>query len=348
MADLLAALARLDRHPPPALAVRPDDALGAIRSAILLGSAVPELRAEALALKAKLEELARLRTAIMAERQTLADAQASLERDKARLETLLNKKVARQQKLVAAAETEQSRAERLSRQATDLTDLISRLEATAAQRIPLPRPDPARMKPVAPPEPVVTAGQEPVQEPSGQPEQVATLSPPRSEGSSPSSRLFSEAKGLVRLPVTGAVLREFGAPNGLGGRIQGLQIATRPDAQVIAPFDGKVVFAGPFRAYGQLLIISVGEGYHVLLAGMSKINGAAGQTVLAGEPVGIMGPSPSPDSLAQDDGAAERDGGSNRNAKAGQRPVLYIEFRKDGDPINPRPWLMMSDKKARG
>ena len=348
MADLLAALTRLDRHPPPALAVRPDDALGAIRSAILLGSAVPELRAEALALKAKLDELTRLRTAIMAERQTLADAQASLERDRARLETLLNKKVARQQKLAEAAESEQSRAERLSRQATDLTDLISRLEATAAQRIPLPRPDPARMKPVAAPEPVVTAREEPDQAPAAQPEQVAALSPPRSEGSSPSSRLFSEAKGLVRLPVTGTVLREFGAPNGLGGKMQGLQISTRPEAQVIAPFDGKIVFAGPFRAYGQLLIISVGEGYHVLLAGMSKINGAAGQTVLAGEPVGTMGPSSSPDSVAQDDRAAERDGGSERNAKAGQRAVLYIEFRKDGDPVNPRPWLMMSDKKARG
>ncbi len=345
MADLLAALTRLDRHPPPALAVRPDDALGAIRSAILLGSAVPELRAEALALKAKLEELSRLRASIMAERKTLADAQASLERDRARLETLLNKKVARQQKLVAAAETEQSRAERLSRQATDLTDLISRLEATAAQRIPMPRPDPARMRPVATPEPVVAAGGQPT---SAEGEQVAALSPPRSEGTLPSSRLFSEAKGLVRLPVTGPVLREFGAPNGLGGRMQGLQIATRPDAQVVAPFDGKIVFAGPFRRYGQLLIISVGEGYHVLLAGMSRINGTAGQTVLAGEPVGTMGPSLSPDSLAEDGGAAGRDGGSDGNTKAGQRPMLYIEFRKDGDPINPRPWLMMSDKKARG
>ncbi len=356
MADLLAALTRVDRHPPPALAVRPDDALGAIRSAILLGSAVPELRAEALALKAKLDELTRLRAAIMAERKTLADAQASLERDRARLETLLNKKVARQQKLVEAAETEQSRAERLSRQATDLTDLIGRLEATAAQRIPLPRPDPARMKPVETPEPAVAARDEPAPQAQAQmqgqvqsqTEQVAALSPPRSGTSSPSSRLFSEAKGLVRLPVTGPVLREFGAPNGLGGRMQGLQIAARPEAQIVAPFDGKIVFAGPFRAYGQLLIISVGEGYHVLLAGMSRINGTAGQTVLAGEPVGTMGPSPSPDSLAEDNGAAERGGGSNRDAKAGQRPVLYIEFRKDGDPINPRPWLMMSDKKARG
>ena len=201
---------------------------------------------------------------------------------------------------------------------------------------------------MAAPEPTVAASEEPAPQASAGEEQVAALSPPRSEAPLPSSRLFSEAKGLVRLPVTGPVLREFGAPNGLGGRMQGLQISTRPDAQVVAPFDGKIVFAGPFRRYGQLLIISVGEGYHVLLAGMSRINGTAGQTVLAGEPVGTMGPSLSTDSLAEDDGAAERDGGSDGNAKAGKRPMLYIEFRKDGDPINPRPWLMMSDKKARG
>ncbi len=78
MADLLAALTRLDLHPPPALAVRPDDALGAIRGAILLGDAVPELKAQAAALRARLDELTRLRESILAERTTLAQAKASL------------------------------------------------------------------------------------------------------------------------------------------------------------------------------------------------------------------------------------------------------------------------------
>lgn len=349
MANLLAALTRLDRHPPPALAVRPDDALGAIRSAILLGSAVPELRAEAMALKAKLDELTRLRQSIMAERATLADAKASLERDKARLETLLDRKVARQQKLAEAAESEQARAQRLSREATDLNDLIGRLEATAAARIPQPRPDPATLR-AAGPEPVAPASQvaNATAGEAARPERQAALTPPREGPALPSSRLFSEAKGLIQLPAAGPVMREFGAPNGLGGRMQGLQIATRPEAQVIAPFDGRIVFAGPFRRYGQLLIISVGEGYHVLLAGMNRINGMAGQSVLAGEPVGTMGPTPSPDSLAEDSGTTGRDGDPGTGVKTGLRPMLYIEFRKDGDPIDPRPWLMMSDKKARG
>jgi septal ring factor EnvC (AmiA/AmiB activator) len=112
----------------------------------------------------------------------------------------------------------------------------------------------------------------------------------------------------------------------------------------VAPFDGKIVYAGPFRRYGQLLILSVGEGYHVLLSGMAEIDGQVGQTVLAGEPVGRMA------------GAEEGDNqpSSNENARSRQktatdgRPSLYIEFRKDSDPIDPRPWLKMSDKKARG
>ncbi len=353
MAELLAALTRLDRNPPPALAVRPDDALGAIRGAILLGSAVPELRAEAEALKARLEELARLRQSISAERATLADAKASLERDRAELETLLKKKMARQQSLARAVESEEARAERLSREATDLKDLISRLEAGAAERIPMKRPDPALRPKPEPPRQMAAEPASPAPGMADRPAEtdMAALTPPRPSppvAGSPSSRLFSAAKGLIRLPVTGPVLREFGGPNGIGGRMQGILIATRPGAQVIAPFDGRIVFAGPFRRYGQLLIISVGEGYHVLLAGMTKIDGTVGQNILAGEPVGTMGPAPSPDNLAEANVSTEWNDNSGLHGKSGRNPSLYIEFRKNGDPIDPRPWLMMSDKKARG
>ena len=60
-------------------------------------------------------------------------------------------------------------------------------------------------------------------------------------------------------------------------------------AQVTAPCDGWVVFAGNFRSYGQLLIINAGGGYHVLLAGMERITVDLGQFVLTGEPVAVMG-----------------------------------------------------------
>lgn len=359
MTSLLAALARLDRNPPPALAVRPDDALGAIRGAILLGAAVPELRAEADALKARLEELSRLRRSILAERETLAEARNSLERERTALEALLNKKLARQQTLAEAVESEQSRAERLSREATDLNDLIGKLEASAADRLPRRRPDPetraagreaAPETAPVPSSPAAAARPEMAAEASRPGETVVALAPPAGPivSAMPSSRLFSQAKGLIRAPAAGPVVRAYGEPNGLGGHTQGLTIATRPEAQVTAPFDGRIVFAGPFRRYGQLLILAVGEGYHVLLAGMTKISGTVGQSILAGEPVGAMGPSASPGGSAADDRPAGQGGGSDRVGTSGERPTLYIEFRKDGEPIDPRPWLLMSDKKARG
>ena len=91
-----------------------------------------------------------------------------------------------------------------------------------------------------------------------------------------------------------------------------------------APSDGWVVYAGPFRSYGQLLILNAGDGYHVLLAGMDTIAVDLGQFVLTGEPVGQMG------GLVL---------ASTENVTVGRsQPVLYVEFRKDGHPIDPAPW----------
>jgi len=74
---------------------------------------------------------------------------------------------------------------------------------------------------------------------------------------------------------------------------------------------------------------------------MARIDCSVGQNILAGEPVGTMGPPPAGDDPAAQDGLATR-------GETGRGPALYIEFRKDGDPIDPGPWLLMSDKKASG
>lgn len=338
MGELLAALTRLDRHPPPALAVRPDDALSSIRSALLLGAVVPELQAEAAELRERLEQLAELRREILDERKTLGGAQTSLEEERRELEELLSRKVATQKKLAEEAESEQERSERLSRQATGLSDLIARLEAGAAERLPAarpePRPEPEPEPAPVEPEPRETAGEAPAR--------MAVLRPPAAAPAMPSSRLFSDAKGLIRPPAAGLIIRDYGMRDAAGARSQGLTLATRADAQIVAPFDGRISYAGPFRHYGQLLIISVGEGYHVLLAGMTRIDCVVGQNILAGEPIGTMGSPPAGNDPAAQGISEQRDGMTDRG------PALYIEFRKDGDPIDPRPWLLMSDKKARG
>ena len=137
------------------------------------------------------------------------------------------------------------------------------------------------------------------------------------------------------MPVNGVRIREFGASDGLGGTEKGLSIATRPGAQVTAPCDGWVVYAGPFRNYGQLLILNAGGGYHVLLAGMERISVDLGQFVLTGRArrgdgrAGAIRPPPS------------------RSVRANR--CLYVEFRKDGTPVDPGPWWAASEgEKVRG
>jgi septal ring factor EnvC (AmiA/AmiB activator) len=101
----------------------------------------------------------------------------------------------------------------------------------------------------------------------------------------------------------------------MGTRAKGLSFTTAPGARVVAPHGGHVVFAGPFRGYGRLLIIDHGEGYHTLLAGLGRIDVAVNQRLLAGEPIGIM-------------------------ALSGKgNPRLYLELRRNGRPVNPLPWL---------
>jgi septal ring factor EnvC (AmiA/AmiB activator) len=136
------------------------------------------------------------------------------------------------------------------------------------------------------------------------------------------------------IPVNGTRIKEFGVPDGVGGTEKGVSIAARAAAQVTAPCDAWVVYAGPFRNYGQVLILNAGGGYHVVLAGMERISVNVGQFVLTGEPVAIMG-----------NGAQ----GSTIRAANSERPVLYVEFRKDGTPVDPSPWWATGKgEKVRG
>lgn len=129
---------------------------------------------------------------------------------------------------------------------------------------------------------------------------------------------FMAAKGNIPYPVKGNIIKKYGEMTEAGSSSKGIIIRTRSNAQVISPYDGTVLFAGPFRGYGQLVIIEHGDGYHTLLAGIGRLDTSVGQSLLAGEPVGIM--------------------------VAETNPTLYIELRKNGQPINPAGWLNQKNK----
>jgi len=136
---------------------------------------------------------------------------------------------------------------------------------------------------------------------------------------------FSKARGKLSLPASGQILARFAQKNQLGQALQGVMLGTRKQAQVTAPAGGVVEFAGKFRSYGQLLILNVGEGYRMLLGGLGKIDVTTGQQVDAGEPVGFMG----------NDAARGTLIASTLDVR---QPVLYIELRKNGGPVDPSAW----------
>jgi septal ring factor EnvC (AmiA/AmiB activator) len=310
IAEVLAALQRAGRRAPPALLVRPDDALKSLRTAMLLGAVVPDMRARVEQLVADLGELSNVRKSIAEERDQLARDRDAAATDRARLAALVEERQRKQSDAERDLDAERSKATALSRQADSLQDLIAKMErdlrsaakaAAAAQSAQAAKPnlgalkDPGRLSPAV---------------------------------------AFASAKGLLPLPVNGTRLREFGRPDGTGGSEKGLSLVTRAGAQVTTPCDGWVVYAGPFRSYGQLLILNAGGGYHILLAGMERISVNIGQFVVTGEPVATMGSSSQVAALL---------------AMSPSQPVLYIEFRKDGTPIDPGPWWAANEgEKVRG
>lgn len=323
--EVLAVLQRMGKRTPPALLVQPEDMLQAIRTSMLLGAVLPEMRAETEALAGDLRELVRLRETIAGEKQNLARDRENLASERTRLSALVDAR----QKSLGEAETalalEQKKASELARQATSLKDLIARMEAdsSGAKKAleEARKAEDARQKQAA-------------LETKEQQERIAA-SPFKDPARLAPAVSFAQTKGRLPLPVSGEIVKTFGATDGFGGVEKGISMATRPNAVVVSPGDGWVMFAAPYRTYGQLLIVNAGDNYYVVLAGMERTNVAVGQFVLAGEPVGVMG-----------DGSART---ASAVAIGASQPILYVEFRKDGAPIDPNPWWAKPEiKKVRG
>lgn len=307
--EVLAALQRIGRRPPPALIASPEDALQAVRTAMVLGAVLPDMRGKVDALAADLSELLSLRKSITTEGERLKAEIAALDKDRARIAALTDERQKQQGEREKALAAERAKAAELARQTGDLKDLIAKLEASL--------------------DPAVREARE-----AARSDSRPALSAYRDPGRLAPAIAFASLRGQVPMPVNGVKLRNFGAPDGNGGTEKGLTVATRAGAQVTAPADGWVVYAGPFRSYGQLLILNAGGGYHMLLAGMDRISVDLGQFVLAGEPVAVMGSGSHIAAIL---------------ASGSSQPVLYIEFRKNGTPVDPGPWWAAGEgEKVRG
>jgi murein hydrolase activator len=306
LSELLAGLQRLEQNPPPALVVEPRDVLSALRGAMMFGSIVPELRGEAEALAQKLARLEQIRGQVEAEKIALNDSMVNLKSSQLDLGQLILEKKQLIFESAEKLESEKKRAAELASKAKSLRQLVADLAA-------------AKLK-----EEAEKSKQALALEAERKRQEEALMKPPT---------LFSASFGKLEYPVQGQILKRYGDNDGLGSQLRGIAVATQRAAQITAPAYGKVEFAGPFRSYGQLLILNPGEGYLVLLAGMSQISAEMGQTVRAGEPLGLMGDGPSSVTLLGDQVQEAR-------------PVLYVEFRKGGEAVDSAPWWIGGLKEA--
>lgn len=345
IASLLSTMQRMGRNPPPVIITRREDALEMVRSAMLLARAVPELQTQVEQLVASISEVDNVIRQITEERERLQAETQHFRTMETRLASLMEERrqtlTERQSELAALRRD----AELIASKVNELGELITALDHTVAQRTGLgaynqqtpaettqPQSVPASRQPTdlagqpLQPGPGLAAAAPPAPKAgSDKGTQVAVLMTPGAGAVAGSlGRLkpdipFHQARGRLPLPAAGQRVISYGDTTANGRKSQGVVIQTRQGAHITSPCDGWIVYAGEFRSYGQLLIINAGAGYHVLLAGLSHIDAQLGQFVLAGEPVGSMGSA---------HGSAAQD-----NA-----PVLYVEFRKEGRPIDPTPW----------
>jgi murein hydrolase activator len=295
-----------------------------VRSAMLLASAFPELRTQAVTLANKLNDLTRVMTSIRQEGDKLRAETARLNDARTRLSGLQEtKRQTLEERQTELSQLRQSVGE-ITKRVTDLSELIAGLDKEVSEKTGLGTYE---QEVAAATPPGATESQDSSVTLAPSEERLALLTPGRLKP----AMAFSEAKGLAPLPVQGRRILSFGEKTQYGTLSKGIIIETRPSGGVLSPCDGWIVYAGDFRSYGRLLIINAGGGYHILLAGLSQIDVQVGQFVLTGEPVGAMG-GPTKPSLA----------------KAQDNPLLYVEFRKDQRPIDPDPWWVDASRKVQG
>jgi murein hydrolase activator len=340
-ASLLSALEKLSQNPPEAMLFGPASPVDQVRGAMLLGAAVPQLEAAAKELQATLAEVKRLTAEITAKRTEATQKQAALDAERTRIGIMIRQKAALEGQAREQQGQTQKKLAALSNEASDLKDLIVRLDRERQERAEAERKraEEAREKAEQAAAAKAEAKRKQAEEAAARgvssantaprdtmPETAAiSVAPPERKGIDPLAPRSGSRKmepGKYAVPVAGEIVKRFGETDGFQDT-KGLTIRTRSGAQVVAPFDGQVMFAGPFKGYGQILIIDHGGGYHSLLAGIDQIEATVGQRVVAGEPVGVM--------------------------KSGEPdPSLYLELRRQGQPINPLPWLAARDGKVSG
>ena len=281
--QLVSGLQTLALRPPELALINTRSPINALRSQMLMTGSLPVVQGTQAQVRSDLAELSRLKSDLQDQVVKIKLAQAQLSEQSSQMDRLLQQKSMLQAQYRVSQQQSQERAKTLATQAKDLKDLLDKLaqEKKRATQLAMQHAQNSR-------------------------------SAFRQALSSAVGSGFARARGRLPYPIRGTVIGAFGAETIGGAHSKGITLAGRAGARVIAPFDGTVLFAGPFKNYGELVILDHGDNYLTLLAGMETINTDVGQQVLAGEPIGQVKTS---------------------------KPNLYLEIRRDGQAIDPTPWF---------
>lgn len=351
IAELLGALQRLARVPPEAALARPGGPVDTMRSALLLRELVPALKSRSDALAAALANLATTREQLQDKRSRTLAARSSLAARQKEMDRL----VARREEL--SRQTDEERAQlslhmaRLTGQAADIRQLMDRVEAERraaveaaakreAERREAERKEAERRLAERKEAERRLAAQKEAERKEAERKlaelraaEIAAEKKAAEEKAAEDRKAkeLADAEAALarrapaagpRLPVGGSIATRYGEADRYGVASRGITIQARAGAPVVAPQAGSIMFAGPFKGYGQILIVEHGNGYHSLIAGLGRIDTAVGKRVAAGEPVGSMPADGSPD--------------------------LYFELRRNGQPINPQRGFGAPEGKGQG
>ena len=295
----LTALQNLALKPTEALLVQPLNPVDIIRSAMILREIVPHLEERAEKIRKKLTEIENKKNQIEQQIKEISKQKIVMSEEHKRINSLIKQKSSLRNMVEIKSEKAKKNVDKLASKAQDLRDLLAKLEK---ERLEKERKEKEKRQ-----------KEEALQKRMLEEKQSDGLIKSDLKAITNIASGFAKAKGSLPLPARGNIITKYGEEKARGISSKGITIASRNQAQVISPFDGNVIFSGPFRGYGNMIIIEHGDGYLSLLAGLETLDVELGQMLLAGEPVGQMPTS----------GTSE----------------LYIEIRKNNQPINPAAWF---------
>ena len=277
IARLVAALCSLARRPGAVNIVQPGSLTDLVHVRAVLATTLAQVETRTAGLRAELYRSRKLRGDSVLAAASLADGRRALETNRVALARAEADHRLKSLGLSRNALAESDRALGLGERARDIvdtmetsTDAAATGRALAALPGPLPRP--------------------------AQPGEAAPAALPWTTASAP-----------YRLPVSGVLITGFGEVSDGGVSSRGLTFAVAATSNVVAPAAGKIVYAGAFRGYGQVVIIDHGGGWATLITGIGRLAVAAGQSVSQGAPIG--------------------------NADAGDARIT-VELRRKGRPVD--------------